>query len=93
MNNADILALPMGRNDAEAATIRDYLKALLSELWREEESFSGKRPFGNSGWQHEVYAALIKGGAAPGTLDDDGYITDYDRAACERIVMEAIGAL
>ena len=71
MTPFEILALPMQHNDAEAATIGDYLKALLRELWRRGEGFSGKRPFGNSGWEHELYRALIAGGAVNGTLDAD----------------------
>ena len=39
----------MGVNDADAENIGEYLKALLSAVWHEGESFSGKRPFGNSG--------------------------------------------
>ena len=42
-----VLNLPMQDNDAGAATIRDYLVALVREVWRERDGFSGKRPFGN----------------------------------------------
>ena len=35
----------------ETLTVKDYLKTLLHTLWDEEDGFSGKRPFGNSGWQ------------------------------------------
>jgi hypothetical protein len=41
------------RFDSDAGdniTIRDYLRILLETLWEEGEGFSGKRPFGNSGW-------------------------------------------
>jgi hypothetical protein len=48
------LDLKLPENDAGADTVRDYLKALLLKLWEEEEGFSGKRPFGNSGWKHEL---------------------------------------
>lgn len=53
-----VLATPMGPNDAGAQTVRGYLVELLATVWREEEGFSGKRPFGNSGWQHELCDAL-----------------------------------
>ena len=59
-------------------TVRGYLLRLLSDLWRKEESFNGKRPFGNSGWQWEVYEALIEAGYIPGELDKDGGILDFD---------------
>lgn len=61
MTGEDVLALPMPDNDAGAATVREYLQALLLVLWMEEEGFSGKRPFGNSGWQGELENALKDG--------------------------------
>lgn len=53
------------RFDSDAGsqlTVRDYFRALLSTLWEEKEGFSGKRPFGNSGWEYEVHTALAKAG-------------------------------
>lgn len=58
----------------ENKTVRDYLHELLQTLWRETEDFSGKRPFGNSGWEFELYAPLIKSGHISGRLDEDGYV-------------------
>lgn len=55
-------------------TLTDYLKALLGTLWVEAEEFSGKRPFGDSGWQFDVYKALIKAELVKGKLDDEGYV-------------------
>lgn len=89
----DILDLPMGRNDADAKTVRDYLKKLLSELWRKEDGFSGKRPFGNSGWQDDVYGALIRGGAVGGKLDSEGCVEDVDTSRADKLIQEAIAAL
>lgn len=60
-----ILSIPMGDNDAGAATIRQYLVALANTVWWEGEGFSGKRPFGNSGWEHEMLEALESFGLAP----------------------------
>lgn len=88
-----ILDLPMGTNDAKAKTIREYLKAILRTLLEEEESFSGKRPFGNSGWQYDLYAPLIKAGAVKGSLDENGYIAECDDKQAERIILSAIEAL
>lgn len=45
----NILDIPMEENDANASTIREYLKALLSHLWAEGEGFSGKRNEGKYG--------------------------------------------
>ena len=67
---------PMPENDAGAKTIKDYFRKLLLTLWEELEDFSGKRPFGNSGWAYDVYAALIKCGAIEGELYSDSYVID-----------------
>lgn len=71
-------------------TIREYFIALLETMWREGEGFSGKRPFGNSGWQYEIYAALIKGGYIKGTLDADGYVEKLDEKKADKFVIEQI---
>jgi hypothetical protein len=85
----DILSIPMEENDAKASTIGEYLVTLLATVW-EEEGFSGKRPFGNSGWKSDVYAALIKANAVQGKLDEDGYVESIDRKKANSIVEEAI---
>jgi len=54
-----ILNCPLEENDSGADTVKGYLKALLSTLWDEGEGFSGKRPFGNSGWEYDLTDALI----------------------------------
>lgn len=93
MTPAEILALPMAQNDAEAATIKDYLKALLASLMTEGEGFSGKRPFGNSGWEYDIYAALVRGGAIEGSFDEDGFIEQVDDEEASAIMLKAIDAL
>lgn len=52
-------------------SLREYLHALLDVMWREGERFSGKRPFGNSGWEYDVYAFLVKAGAIEGKMAED----------------------
>jgi hypothetical protein len=81
------------RFDSDAGdnmTIRDYLRALITTLWREEEGFSGKRPFGNSGWSFDLFAPLIKAGFITGTLDDDGNVEDFDRREADQYVFKLI---
>lgn len=88
-----ILATPMqGGNDAHAETIGQYLRQLLAALWRDEEMFSGKRPFGNSGWQYDVYGALIDAGYVEGELYEDGSVEDLDPYAADALVQKAISA-
>lgn len=71
-------------------TVRGYLLRLLSDLWRKEDDFNSKRPFGNSGWQWEVYGALIEAGYIPGELDEDGGIEDVDEQAGTAFVLSLI---
>ncbi|MBS3648836.1 hypothetical protein KEU06_09480 [Pseudaminobacter sp. 19-2017] len=80
LTGAKVLNLKMPGNDADAETIRDYLKALLKALWAEGEGFSGKRPFGNSGWEYDLYQVLEKIGFT-------------DRAVQNAFIFEAIKAL
>ena len=91
MTPREVLLLPMGTNDADAATVGGYLQSLLKKLWEKGDGFSGKRPFGNSGWEHELYMPLIAAGATTGTLDDDGYVREEGNAA--QVVRDAIDAL
>lgn len=85
-----ILSCHMQENDANAATIKEYLHALLSLLWKNGEGFSSKRPFGNSGWQYELYQALVFGHLIPGDVDEDGYADNYNRDAADDMITTSI---
>jgi len=87
---AAVLACPMQDNDAGADTIRTYLVALLAELWKHGEGFGGKRPFGNSGWEYELYEALARQGYITSTFDEDGYLDDVDTRTGNQLVAAAI---
>lgn len=96
MTGPEVLRIEMAENDAGAKTIKGYLTALLERLWEQGEGFSGKRPFGNSGWEYDIYKALISAGAVPGSLDSDGYVqelNDDDKRAADSMIFEAIQAL
>jgi hypothetical protein len=91
-----ILDTPMpGDNDAGASTVRGYLVALAGAVWTEGECFSGKRPFGNSGWSWDLYAALAEAGHLEVVTDEYGEvdIDDANRDAGNRMVESAIRAL
>lgn len=77
----------------ELLTIREYLKILLKTLWIEGEEFSGKRPFGNSGWQFDLYLPLIAAGIVKGKLDDEGFIEEVDEKAAYNIIKQVIETL
>jgi hypothetical protein len=97
MNGSEILKIEMQENDANAKTIGDYLKALLRQLWREGEGFSGKRPFGNSGWDYDLYKALARAGAISFESEEyeDGHIEyyEFDTKEGAKLIYSAIEAL
>ncbi|MBP7253938.1 MAG: hypothetical protein KBA75_10705 [Alphaproteobacteria bacterium] len=69
----DALEVRFDSGAGDDITVRDYLRTLLITLWEEKESFSGKRPFGNSGWEYEVLIPLAKAGFVYlGPLNEDG---------------------
>ena len=74
----------MAENDAHAATIRDYMKALLRTIILETEEFSGKRPFGNSGWDWDMHAPLVTAGLVRGPFGK------HDDAAAQKILLDAV---
>ena len=90
----DILSIPMSSNDANARTVGDYLRRLLLELLTERDGFTGKRPFGNSGWfSGDLVAALVRAGVVDGTLDAEGCVIRCDKAAALILLTEAINKL
>ena|SRR6187402_3434148 len=88
-----ILAVPMEDSDSGATTIRGYLVALLAAVWAEQSDFSGKRPFGNSGWEFDLHAALVKVGLIGGSFDEDGCLEECDEAAGDVMISAAIAYL
>ena len=74
-------------------TIRDYLSKLLLKLWKDKEGFSGKRPWGNSGWDYDLYTALIKGKYITGQLDEYGYIEIFSASEANKYVEQLILAM
>lgn len=90
----NILDTPMAPNDAGAATVRGYLLALARQVWEDGEGFSGKRPFGNSSWEYEVYDALAAAGRISGTKDecDCWDISHDERRRADSLILAAINA-
>ena len=76
MTNNEILDYHYEFMDCPANSIREYLFQLLITLWNEGEGFSGKRPFGNSGWEYDLLTPLVEMGVIDGVIDEDGYLED-----------------
>jgi hypothetical protein len=93
MELRDIAELKFRSDDLnETLTIREYLQRLLTTLWYEEEGFSGKRPFGNSSWQYEVFDPLVRYGVVPGDIEKcpDGRAWPHDNKAAHKIIADLI---
>jgi hypothetical protein len=88
-NLSSALSIRLERSDAgDNISIRDYLRFQLEKLWEEKEEFSGKRPFGNSGWECDLQKPLIKHGFLKGELDELGDLLEYDdEETTEYIIM------
>ena len=90
--NEKVLSAIIVNSDAGGTmTIRKYLNVLLSNVWEYGEGFNGKRPFGNSGWEWELYTALVSAGLVDGSIDDDGYLDEFeDEAKANKLIFKAI---
>lgn len=71
MENIDnLLAHSFTPHDiGDEMTVRQYLAKLLLAVLEEGECFSGKRPFGNSGWEENLVIPAIECGALRGEID------------------------
>lgn len=67
----DILNCPLPQNDSGADTVRGYMVALLRAVFEHGEGFSGKRPFGNSGWEWDLRQAFLDAGLIPAHEADE----------------------
>lgn len=77
----------------EEISILDYMKRLLITLFKELEGFSGKRPFGNSGWEYDIAICLIKNKVINGKLDEDGYVEDINDKQFQEVLLEIIKSI
>ena len=92
MTPREVLMLPMEPSDVVALTVGGYLQMLLRQVWSQKDAFSVKRPFGMSGWEHELYDAVVKGGAVAGaTLDINGDVDEIGDA--DQVIFDAIDAM
>lgn len=90
MTNYDIILATPLKGFRGVTTVKEMLQELLTKVWDEEEGFSGKRPFGNSGWKYDVAAALISQGYLSGKLDEDGYVDSVDMTELDALITKLI---
>jgi hypothetical protein len=73
-------------------SIKEYLKKLLKTLWKEGEGFSGKRPFGNSGWQFDIVYVLIMKNLIKGQIDGNN-VVEVDWKEVDSLMEKIINTL
>jgi hypothetical protein len=92
-----VLSAPMPARCATSInvnpSVRGYLASLLEALWLDGPNFSGKRPFGQSGWKWDVYEALVTAGLVDGRFDADGCLATVDADTADRLIHNAIHAM
>ena len=86
----EILEIRFDSDAGDDLSFREYFKTLLLTVYSEGEGFSGKRPFGNSSWELELYRPLVLHGHVQGFVDEDGYLEDYDSIAADNLIKEMI---
>lgn len=79
--------------NGKSITVKEYLKSLLEKLWLEGDCFSAKRPFGDSGWEYDLYIALVKGGLIDGLIDEHGDVYEIDQDSANKAILKAIESL
>ena len=96
LSSANIDATLAVRFDSDAGsdlTLRQWLVDLLARVWDEQEMFSGKRAWGNSGWDWDPLPALIRAGFVEGSFDEDGYPQPDDGPAYQALIARCIERL
>jgi hypothetical protein len=84
-----VLKLSMEPNNADAATVKEYLKKLLKMLIVDSDFFNSKRPFGFLGWTHEIYRELADAGLIDAKYNGET-LESYDYDAAEKFILDAI---
>ena len=88
---ADLEFTSIEMNDCEV-TIQQWLRELLCRVWIERDDFSGKRAFGNSGWEYDIYRTFIREDVIIGSEDKYGdvVISASERNLADNIILDII---
>jgi hypothetical protein len=86
------LDMKFDSDDLGPVTFREYFHRLLQTLWYEDEGFSGKRPFGNSGWSWDLFRGLVACGVIKGSVDAYGDL-DIDRLEASVMITTMISVM
>jgi hypothetical protein len=62
--------------EGRQTTLRKEIWKLGTDVWKRQQGFSGKRPYGDSGYYHNVVRGLVEKRLVPGVMKNEG--TDDD---------------
>lgn len=71
-------------------SVRDFFKQLMITLFVEGEGFSGKRPFGNSGWTHDLEKTAVENKFVQGVIGSDGYVENIHSEEFDDLIFNTI---
>lgn len=73
--------------------VQAMLRNIFMTLWNQKHCFNAKRPFGNSFWEYEIYAELMRSGQVDGRFDENGDIDTVDKKAADDLVRDMINSI
>lgn len=88
--NENVLDTEINIGDDFRGTLREFFVELAIKVWVEEEGFSGKRPWGNSGWKNDVYAELVRNGVLPGVINEYEELENVDKKEADALIVELL---
>lgn len=73
-------------------SVRQWLRELLCRVWIEKDNFSGKKAFGNSDWEYDLYIALAENNIINGSVneDNDWEIEQDQIEKADKIILDII---
>ena len=78
---SDLLGVELGDNDSGKATLGGFLAGMID--------LETKRPYGNSGWVWDLYAALVRAGKIDGTFNEYDEVENIDTRAANALIEQA----
>ena len=78
---SDLLSIELGDNDSGKATLGGFLAGMID--------LETKRPYGNSGWEWDLYAALVRAEKIDGTFNEYGEVENIDHHAAHALIEQA----
>ena len=67
------------------ATMKEFLRDILLDLWDQEEMFDPKRPWGESNWKFDLYIPLVNAGFVDGEPNGKR-LKNFDQGEADRLI-------